>query len=213
MEITPGYTFADGVTNDWSDINMETAMTSATFSNMQLADFLSTDRPIYKGSSEPSSPVEYQPWFKTGLTGDGTNPVGMLLLRVGGAWEPWANGFVGINNGAAVISAADLLESTALGGSGTQSGYIPVSKVNEVGYAPIGIAAEGAVVGSTLIIITHGFFYYGTMEGTPVNGGALKAGVANGSFNADSQTVSSGCIGRVLDTTKKLCYLTGLLKQ
>lgn len=210
MLASAGFVFSEKVVNQFSDSNLETFMTGATFSEMEVEDFSSTEKPIYVSSTAPESPVNGQLWWVPQANGLGSNPVGLLLANVGSSFIPIAEGATYKNVGTIDFVYGDVVTVRPPGPS------TPSGEVFEVtaGKRCVGVAGQSIPRGSTGFVITRGFVYIKTITGSPVRWGALlpTSGVGNVSASASTRLVTTGCFGRLIDTTNNLAYICGQWK-
>lgn len=214
MDITRGFTFSDTSGNPGnvcSATNIHTMVDSATFANMVLGDFSSTQKPIYISGSAPSSPIVGQAWFQIGLN-TAANPMGILLGWNGAQWIPLSEGFIGKSNTDTIVfgDAVKLLVPD----NTYHSGYDIELADNIAGSnLECGFAAQDIAINSTGIITTRGFAIAKKIIGTSVMWGyCYQSNPTQGSILANTLNITPYSFARMIDPINGLVFVTGILK-
>lgn len=213
MDVTPGFTFIDAdLVNLCSDPNLETFMTAAVFSNMELDDFKSNERPIFKGASQPLGSNLGQLWWIPQTNGDPANPIGILVGFDGAKYFPLCEGTVCTNKGSFDFQYGDVV--AVMPPLSTDTFSTDRAQDHTTGSRLAGVCAQNIPINSSGFIITRGLCVIRTLSGTPVNWGALlkSGGVGSGAATADTQLVTKNCFGRLIDKTRKIAYICGTWK-
>lgn len=211
MQATSGFVFIDGdPVALCSKTNLDLMMTAATFSNTLWTDFLSTERPVFIGGSEPTNPSLGQCWWLADPGNLASNPTGIMLVYDGSKFTPLFEGVYGLANGTNNYVYGDVVRLTITNSSGSIQ---LEDQVVAQGQASA-VIAQSIQAGDYGFAITHGFCRIRSITGTPVNWGALLPDLGAGlnSATASSQLVVKGSFGRLVDKTNNLAYVCSLMK-
>lgn len=213
MEWSRGITF--GTQCDATGLHQ--LVDSATAANAAIADFMSTQLPIYVGSplNLTSANVGQLVWDNT-INGD-VNPCGILLYFDGAIFRP-VSGYYIKNVSASTINFGDVVVFASLPASAGET-------VLEVSSTALKVSActsvaNPLVVGVSTGSIAAGAYGYAVSRGvivTNINPTVIQAAVlltsaTTGFASASSPLVAKGAFGRVLDNSKNICLITGLMK-
>lgn len=222
VDVIPGVV----LNNDHTAANLHAMVDAATFSNLELGDFLDTEKPIAKTGTEPTSPEVGQMWFFPNPDSSTSYPAAQFFLWDGTAWRFGGCGLSMLNgSGVTRYRGAPVAQK-----AGTVGSFDAID-VASFPHRTLGVLAEDAADGESAFIITHGFCRAIIATSSAVIGGAMlpatPAGGSLGAFTAALGPISRGCMGRLLavegddvsdgsyaaSTFKRMwCYLTGVLK-
>lgn len=205
MQITKGFDFnSTGICDNTS---LHALIDAATFSNADLSDFSSSQKPIYISGTEPSNPVLGQLFYSNTIHGS-SNPTGILLAYDGIRFSPVACGIYGRILSTSVV-VGDVCAFVIDSGELNMPRFARTSATSN--NRCFAIAASNLAVSEKGFFITRGMAFVNLNAGAIV-GGAIKSSTTSGFASASSLAVTAGCFGRVLDVTNSLCLLTGPMK-
>jgi hypothetical protein len=172
---------------------------------MVIADFKSTDLPIYISGSAPTSPATGQVWWNSSQSGT-VNVAGILFVYNGTAW-------VSVCQGARLTNRND---------EGTYGTPVEANTTNDNSVNPsssgdfvIGVMGEDLDTGVTGLIITRGYVDIptGTFTGTINIYDYLLPSATAFKIQASGSSTATA-FGRVIASTASgyLCLITGPLR-